>query len=150
MIESSLMQTVLESLTEQSGLTKLFKPGKIHSQLDKNPRFVAMRLKLHNPYTFTEFELIDKKSGLRFCIHHTKDICEDLKLFFRESGAVNDNSNTRWEFPCDAQNAELEGTKILEFLKSLYVCLLTPKMIKACSAQDYKPVKIIKGQIENV
>jgi len=99
------MKQLLEDLVESSKLTLLFKLGKLHIQDTKLPHMVSYRLKLHNPYTFLEFYLADKKTGLKFGIKHLKTMPKELRTFLLGLGGAPDNSNTVFEFPCDEKTA---------------------------------------------
>ena len=138
------MEAVLTTLLHDSQLAHVFKLGRIKKKLNEQPYFVRIRLKLHNPYTFTEFELINKKNGLKFCIHHTRTMPQELKKTFRELGAVNDNSNTRWEFACDAESQAVSNTAILAQLHTLFAQLTSPKIIQSCNAAHYKPLILLQ------
>lgn len=99
------MQTMLENLVHESSLDRLFKPGRIKTQDKKLPRSVSMRLKLHNPYGFLEFSVIEKKTGLKFCIKYLKTIPVVLRKYMLSLGGAPSNSNTDMEFPlgvCDS------------------------------------------------
>jgi hypothetical protein len=143
MIEITEMEKMLTALVSESQLDKLFKPGRIKSQDKKLPHWVTMRLKLHNPYGFTEFELTEKKTGLKFCVHHLKDLYKPLRLELLNLGGSPDNGNTRFEF--DVNEPEGNGLMVA---KKIYKILLTPQIIALCQAQDYKPVKIILAEQE--
>lgn len=144
MIEPSNMEPLLMALIQESSLSRLFRPGRVKKKLDGQPRSVRIRLKLHNPYTFTEFELISKKSGLRFCVRHTRDMPQELRKTFRELGASNDNGNTRWEFACDAESVSPGGTVILAQLSALFGRLVSPAIIQSCGAERYKPLILLQ------
>ncbi len=135
------MKQTLDDLIESSKLTMIFKPGKLHIQDAKLPHTVSYRLKLHNPYTFLEFYLADKKTGLKFGIKHLKTMPKELRSFLLSLGGAPDNSGTFFEFPCDSK-----GSVLLKTLTAISKELLTPAMIKICGAEDYKPVKIILTQ----
>lgn len=139
MIEISQMQEQLEQLITSSKLDKIFKPGKVKIQDKKLPHWVSIRLKLHNPFSFTEFVIIEKKSGLKFAIHHTKDINFDLHKFLLSNGGSPDNSNTIYDFDFE---------KAAEIATSLYNFLVLPSTISKCEAQDYKPIQIILSETE--
>lgn len=135
------MQNNLLTLITQSNLDKLFKLGRTKIQEKKLPYSVSFRLKLNNPYTFLEFQMIEKKKGPRFCIKFLKTIPKELRKIMLEMGGAPDNSNTLMEFDYDGLNGTLA-----ENLKKLYKTLLTPAMIELCQAENYKPLKIILAQ----
>jgi len=135
------MKQSLEELAESSKLTLIFKLGRLHIQDAKLPHMVSYRLKLHNPYTFLEFYLADKKTGLKFGIKHLKTMPKELRTFLLGLGGAPDNSNTVFEFPCDGKDGTLKKT-----LTAISKELLTPLMIKICGAGDFKPVKILLAQ----
>ncbi len=133
------MQTKLEAVLEKSKLNQLFKLGKIKTQETKQPYFVNIRLKLHNPYTFTSFEIIEKKSGLKFSICHLKTMPKQMWLEILNLGGAQNNTCTRFDFPFeDAEKIAIE----------IYKICMNPKNVKLCSAQDYKPYKILAEQNE--
>jgi len=135
------MKQSLEELAESSKLTLIFKLGRLHIQDAKLPHMVSYRLKLHNPYTFLEFYLADKKNGLKFGIKHLKTMPKELRSFLLDLGGAPDNSNTIFEFPVDEDTGAIRKT-----LTSIAKELLTPRMISICKAQDYKPVKLLTSQ----
>ena len=141
MIDINEMKQALDELLSSSKLAQVFKLGKLHVQETKLPHLVSYRLKLHNPYTFLEFYIADKKTGPKFGIQHLKTIPKELRKILLDLGGAPDNSNTIFEFPFDGTNGKLKNT-----LNSIYKELLTPQLIKICEAQDYKPIKLILEQ----
>ena len=135
------MQNALLTLITQSNLDKLFKLGRTKIQEKKLPYSVSYRLKLNNPYTFLEFQMIEKKKGPRFCIQFLRTIPKELRKIMLEMGGAPYNSNTLMEFEYDG----LEGI-LASNLKKLYKTLLSPAIVELCQAQDYKPLKIILSQ----
>lgn len=135
MTEIKEMQTKLETVLEKSKLDQMFKLGKIKTQDTKQPYSVNIRLKLHNPYTFTAFEIIEKKSGLKFSICHLKTMPKEMWLEILNLGGAQNNTCTRFDFPFE--NAE-------KITKEIFKLCMNPKFVDLCSAQNYKPYKILK------
>ena len=139
MISINEMQAKLEAVLEKSKLNQLFKPGKIKIQETKQPYSVNIRLKLHNPYTFTGFEIVEKKSGLKFSVCHLKTMPKKMWLEILNLGGAQNNTCTRFDFPFeDAEKIAAE----------LFNICMNPKNVKLCSAQDYTPYKMLTEQTE--
>lgn len=138
------MQEMLFKLLANSKLDKLFKLGHVKVQDKKLPNSVSVRLKLHNPYTFLEFQLVAKKTGLKFIIQHLVTIPSELKKYLFSLDGVSDNSNKLMEFDCDGEEGELS-----QKLTAIYEALISAKFVSICQAEDYKPLKIIKAEAEN-
>ena len=119
------MQTSLETVLTDSKLALLFKPGRVK---------INIRTKLHNPYTVTAFEIIEKKSGLKFVICHQKTMPKKLRLALLELGGSPDNGNTRFEFPFE---------HALQVAESFFKFCMTLEIVELCQAQDYKPYKLL-------
>ena len=85
------MQSRLETILTESRLNELFKPGRIKIRQEKLPYSVNIRLKLHNPYTFTAFELSQKKNGVKFSVYHLKTMPKELRLEMLALGGSQDN-----------------------------------------------------------
>lgn len=133
------MKKALDTLVTSSKLDQLFKLGKLRIQETKLPHSIGYRLKLHNPYTFLEFTLADKKNGLKFGIHHLKTIPKELRTFLLELGGSPNNSSTLIEFPYDGEEGHIPET-----LKKVFKELVTPSMIRLCKAENYKPLKLLQ------
>ncbi|MDR1748458.1 MAG: hypothetical protein LBR47_05300 [Spirochaetaceae bacterium] len=129
------MEKALFAVIHDSGLDRLFKPGRVRREGSRQPFYVTVRLKLNNPYTFLGFEAVMKKNGLKFNIHHTKRIHPELRKALILLGGSPNNGNTGIEFPFDADMTR----KALE----IYRILLVPEMIELCGASGYKPLRLI-------
>ncbi len=129
------MEKALYEVIHDSGLDRLFKPGRVSRHSSQAPVYVTVRLKLNNPYTFLGFEVIMKKNGTKFHIHHTKRIHPELRKALILMGGSPNNGNTGIEFPFDDDMTRKAS--------QIYRLLLTPEMIGLCNASGYKPVRLI-------
>lgn len=130
------MLSALETILKNSKLDNLFKLGRVKIQDKKMPFGVSYRLKLHNPYTLIAFELTEKKNGLKFAIHHTKDMPKEIRKKFLELGGSPNNGNTCFFFDYESSQ---------EITSSIYAFFLKQEIISLCNAEEYKPLKIIKA-----
>ncbi len=134
MTDISEMRTNLESVLQQSKLDVLFKPGRVKICSEKLPHSVNIRLKLHNPYTLTAFEIAEKKSGMKFAVCHLKTMPKELHAELLALGGAPDNGNTRFEFPFETAE---------QAAQALFKLCMNPATVALCGAQDYKPYKLL-------
>ena len=80
------------------------------------------------------FEIIEKKSGLKFVICDQKTMPKKLRLALLELGGSPDNGSTRFEFPFE---------HALQVAESFFKFCMTPEIVELCQAQDYKPYKLL-------
>ena len=125
---------MLETVLSRSKLDMLFKPGRVKICSEKLPHSVNIRLKLHNPYTLTAFEITEKKSGMKFAVCHLKTMPKDLRAELIALGGAPDNGNTRFDFPF-----ETAGQTAL----ALFKLCMNPAIVRLCGAQDYKPYTLL-------
>ncbi len=133
------MQSRLETILTESRLNELFKPGRIKIRQEKLPYSVNIRLKLHNPYTFTAFELSQKKNGVKFSVYHLKTMPKELRLEMLALGGSQDNGNTRIDFPIETADTSA---------KELFKLCLSPGIAACCGAESYKPYRLLTANTE--
>ncbi len=82
------MQTSLETVLTDSKLALLFKPGRVKIKNEKLPHSVNIRTKLHNPYTVTAFEIIEKKIWIKIRYLSSKNNAEKTAIGFVGAGRI--------------------------------------------------------------